>query len=80
MPSLPAIIKLITSLAAVAQPQISKIIDNKKELAELKSENEKLKKENDYLKKQRIFLIVFIGVACVFYIFALIILFSKVNL
>ena len=66
MPSITAIVKIITTLAEIAQPQISKIIGDKKEISELKEEIENLKKENNCLKKQVRYLIVFATLFVVF--------------
>ncbi|MCL2144668.1 MAG: hypothetical protein FWH43_04155 [Endomicrobia bacterium] len=64
MPSIPTIIKVISSIAAAAQPQISEFIRDKKENRELKEENDKLKREINFLKTQRILLIVLSALLC----------------
>lgn len=74
MPSIPAVLKAITSLAAIAQPQISKFIDTKKEISGLKHENEKLKRQIDILQKQRLILIVIVTLLCFAFVIALIII------
>ncbi|MDR2425566.1 MAG: hypothetical protein LBD46_00040 [Endomicrobium sp.] len=58
MPSIPAVIKFIASLAALAQPTISKFTEEAKENKKLKIENQKLRLENSSLKNQRTILLI----------------------
>lgn len=74
MPSIPAVLKVISSVAAIAQPQISKFIDTKKEISSLKCENERLKKQIDTLQKQRLILIIITTLLCLAFIVALMII------
>lgn len=77
MPSIPAVLKVITSLAAIAQPQISKFIDTQKEVSELKFENEKLKKQVDVLQKQRLLLAIIAALMCIAFIITLMIIIKE---
>jgi hypothetical protein len=77
MPSLPAVLKILTSFAALAQPHISKFIDDKKEISKLRSENEFLKKQTDTLRTQRLILAVIAVLLCAAFIAATVIIITK---
>jgi hypothetical protein len=76
MPSIPTVIKFITSLAALAQPQILKFVDTTKKNAKLQKENEKLISENNVLKKQKLILLIIILLLSAAFMSALIVLFK----
>jgi hypothetical protein len=76
MPSIPTVVRLITSLAALAQPQVSKFFDATKENSKLQKENEKLIQENNALKKQKLILLVVILLLSAAFISAIMLLFA----
>ncbi len=63
--SIMGILKAVSSLAAIAEPHITKIIDYKRALAIMESENERLESDNKSLKTQ---LLVTTIVAVVFFV------------
>lgn len=75
--SLVGILKTLTSVAAAAQPHLSKLIDYKRALAIAESEKERLEEENHSLKMQALAATITAAVFFAAFIIVLILLLTK---
>ncbi|MDR1941421.1 MAG: hypothetical protein LBQ47_03770 [Endomicrobium sp.] len=75
--SIIGMLKTFSSLAAVAQPHVVKIIEYKRALTALEEENKRLKEENQTLKTQALTVLIFAIVFFIAFIIVLTLLFAK---